>query len=175
MTGPARPVGDSIRLSRSEGDRLLVAEMFLPMPRDQVFAFFQDPWNLERITPPELRFRILTPRPIDLCAGALIDYRLTLWGIPIRWTSMISAWRPPEEFVDEQVRGPYGLWAHRHRFDPVAEGTRAIDEVRYRMPGGVLGDLVHPVVRRQLVRIFEYRRDRVRAILLGPREPHRRA
>ncbi|MCA9729166.1 MAG: SRPBCC family protein, partial [Candidatus Eisenbacteria bacterium] len=124
---------------------VLHRQQLLPAPLEEVFAFFAAAENLERITPPLLQFRVLTPPPIDMRPGALIDYRLKLRGIPLRWRSEITVWDPPHRFVDEQRRGPYRSWIHEHRFEEENGHTRVTDEVRYLAPGG-------PLVHRWLIR-----------------------
>ena len=148
------------------GTYILRATLALPLPRRRVFEFFQDAHNLETITPPELRFRIVTPDPIDIASGTLIDYRISLHGVPMPWRTLIARWEPPDVFVDEQVKGPYALWVHTHTFcDGPDGGTIVGDEVRYRLPFDPLGRVAAPAVRRQVDRIFRFRAARVRALL----------
>ena len=129
----------------------------LRVPRERVFPFFADAANLERITPPELRFRIVTPLPIEMREGALITYRLRLFGIPFAWHTRITTWDPPHAFVDEQIRGPYRQWIHRHTFEASAEGTVMRDTVDYGLPLYPFGEISAPIVAWQVARIFKYR------------------
>src|ERR1051325_3396547 len=99
------------------------SEVWLPRPRDEVFAFFSSPSNLDAITPPWLQFRTITPGPIEMRAGALINHKLRLRGFPMRWRTKIKMWEPPTLFVDEQMRGPYRRWIHEHTFEDRDGGT----------------------------------------------------
>lgn len=130
----------------------------LPGTPEEVFAFFADARNLEAITPPFLRFSAITPGPIEMGAGTLIQYRLRLRGVPLNWLTSIQAWEPPHRFVDVQVRGPYALWHHTHALEAHADGTLMRDVVRYALPLGPLGALAHRLfVGRDVERIFDYR------------------
>jgi ligand-binding SRPBCC domain-containing protein len=135
----------------------------LAQPRPEVFAFFADAANLEAITPPWLRFRILTPQPIAMRPGAPIEYRLRLHGLPIRWKTEITAWEPPFRFVDRQLSGPYRQWVHEHTFEARDGGTLMRDRVDYAVPGWLLEPLIDAwVVGPDVRRIFAYRRERMR-------------
>ena len=143
----------------------LRAEQWFRQSVEELFPFFAEAGNLGRITPPYLGWRILTPQPIEMREGALIDYRIRLRVVPIRWRTRIAEWDPPRAFTDEQVRGPYRWWVHRHIFEPRDGGTLMTDLVRYGVPGGPLAPLVHRLaVRRDLRRIFAYRQDALEEI-----------
>lgn len=138
----------------------LQTSLFVPRPVPEVFAFFADAANLQRITPPWVDFHIETPSPIAMHAGALIDYRLKVHGVPIRWRTGITDWHPPHRFVDTQLKGPYWRWVHTHRFREAPGGTFVEDDVDYAVPGGWLVDRL--MVQRDLRAIFLHRQ---RAIL----------
>jgi ligand-binding SRPBCC domain-containing protein len=148
---------------------LLEREQRIRLPIGEAFAFYGDAINLELITPPWLGFEVITPRPIEMGVGTLIEYRLRLHRVPVRWRTRIEAWEPPHRFVDAQVRGPYSLWEHTHTFEEDGpEATIIRDRVHYSIPFGPLGELADRLlVRRDLKQIFDYRRDAVARELGG--------
>ena len=136
----------------------LKREQFVPRPLEEVFEFFSNARNLQVITPAWLNFQILTPGPIRIAPGTLLDYRLKWHGLPIAWRTEIIAWKPPRSFVDLQVRGPYKLWRHTHSFTEVDGGTKMVDVVDYELPLGILGSIAHSLrVRQDLEGVFDYR------------------
>jgi ligand-binding SRPBCC domain-containing protein len=145
----------------------LEREQLLPRPPDEVFQFYADARNLERITPPLLGFRVVGDEPIEMRPGALIQYRIRLHGIAIDWLTRIEEWEPDVRFVDAQLAGPYALWHHTHTFEARDGGTLIRDVVRWALPLWPFGELALPLVRRDLRRIFDFRRDEV-ARLLAP-------
>jgi ligand-binding SRPBCC domain-containing protein len=154
-------MNSDIQITRSpagSGYRL-EAEQFLPQPRDRIFQLFSDAFQLEKLTPQWLAFSVLTPAPIRIAAGTIIDYRLKLHGIPIRWQSLISSWEPPFRFVDRQTHGPYRRWNHEHVFEDAPGGTLCRDLVDYDVIGG---RPVHALfVRPDLLKIFAFRHDKL--------------
>lgn len=133
-------------------------EMIVNSPVDEVFAFFERPENLAKITPNSLGFDILTPSPVAMGVGTVIDYTIKILGLRRHWTTLITEYDPPHKFVDIQLKGPYTFWHHTHTFEAADRGTRITDEVRYIVPFGPLGRIANAViVRRQLERIFSYR------------------
>ena len=146
----------------------LAASMFLPHSIGKVFEFFADAGNLNAITPAWLQFRILTPLPVVMGQGLLLNYSLLFRGIPMRWQSEITVWEPPNRFVDEQRKGPYRKWVHEHIFREEDTGTEVSDRVNYEVPGG---KLVHRLlVKKNVTEIFRYRQRRLREIFHGNRD-----
>jgi ligand-binding SRPBCC domain-containing protein len=149
-----------LRMGRKDGFFTVETYLFLPHPVKDVFPFFADAGNLGNITPPWLRFEILTPLPIAMCTGTVIEYRLRLHGIAMHWQTEITAWEPPLRFVDEQRRGPYLKWIHEHTFTECPSGCDMRDFVQYAVPGGWLVNRLF--VKRDLYQIFEYRTRKLR-------------
>ena len=140
-------------------------ELWLPLPPEELIPFFADAANLDAITPPWLNFRVVTPPPIEMRQGALIDYRLSVRGIPLRWRTRINLWQPPHRFVDEQIRGPYRQWIHTHTFEARDGGTLARDVVQYAVP---FDFIAHPLfVRRDIEQIFAFRQEALRKRFAG--------
>lgn len=146
-------------------DQTLRATTRIPLPLEPVFAFFSDASNLERITPAFLSFQYITPLPIEMRPGARIEYRIRLFGVPMRWCTHIEVWDPPHRFVDNQEKGPYAKWNHTHSFRVEGDETVMEDTVVYRLPFGALGLVALPLVRRQVKAIFAYREVALRKAL----------
>ena len=146
---------------------LLERRQRVEVSQERAFGVFSDALNLEPLTPPWLHFRLLTPEPIEMRAGTLLDYRLRIRGFPIRWTTRIESWEPPLRFRDIQLRGPYSLWEHTHTFEPDGDDATVMgDTVRYELPLGPLGRLAHAAfVERDLERIFTFRQTKLAALL----------
>jgi ligand-binding SRPBCC domain-containing protein len=133
-------------------------EQLVERPLSEVFALFERPENLALISPPAMEYILFTPRPIEKKVGTLIDFSVRVFGIRMHWTSMITDYLPPYRFVEVQLKGPYTFWHHTHRFDESSRGTLIIDDVRYVLPFGPLGRLVHALfVKRKIEKIFDYR------------------
>lgn len=148
--------------SNDQQTHIFETEIWLPRPLSEVFEFFKHAENLQLLTPAWLRFKILTPQPISLKEGTLIDYSLSLYGIPLRWQTKISQWQPPAQFQDVQLRGPYRRWEHTHTFEEKNGGTLMRDQVKYEVPGGTLAPLMNKLfVSKQISRIFEYRKKKI--------------
>ena len=137
----------------------------LPLPIETVFDFFSKAENLQAITPPELQFKILTPLPITMGQGTLIDYKLKLNGIPFGWRTRITHWDPPYAFADQQLKGPYAIWFHTHTFADEGGRTRMDDEVLYKLPLWPLGEVAYPFVKQKVAGIFQYRRRAIKKLL----------
>ena len=138
----------------------LLSEQFIEQPIDVVFEFFSKPENLEEITPSRLRFTIITPSPIIMEKGSVIDYYIKILGISVHWQTLITSFVPPYRFVDEQIKGPYSLWHHTHTFSEENGGTMIRDEVRYIVPAGFLGQIMNFIwIKKDLDDIFAYRKE----------------
>ena len=153
---------DSMPVSRT---RHLTRSMHIERSLDETFSFFSAAENLGLITPDFLRFQILTPLPIEMRAGALIEYTISLFGVPMRWLTEITVWEPPFRFIDEQRKGPYKQWIHEHRFEPDGAGTNMFDRVDYEVPGGFAEPIAHALfVGPTVERIFDFREEKLRSI-----------
>lgn len=165
MTTTAKPtpryedLDARISIQRQGRYWLLECEQTVTTPLEDLFPFFADAYNLQELTPDLLKFEVLTPKPINMKPGALIDYRLRVRGLPIKWRTEIEVWDPPHRFVDQQLKGPYERWHHTHTFTPTSDGgTLCKDRVEYRPAGGPLAPLVNKFfVQRDVVNIFKYR------------------
>lgn len=147
---------------------ILECEMSAPLSVREAFEIFEDPYNLAKITPPWLNFRITSDGKLEMRRGAEITYRIRWAGIPLSWKTAITEYEPPFFFVDEQARGPYRYWRHRHTFRPTEGGTIVGDRVEYALPFGWLGRIVHALfLRRQLRQIFAYRQKALAALMRG--------
>ena len=126
----------------------------------RAWQFFSTAENLPLITPPWLLFTTAMERPVTIGPDSMLDYTIRWLGVPIKWRTRIIDWSPPRQFIDLQVRGPYALWHHQHRFEPSpAGGTVCFDRVIYQLPVPLVRRAVHAlVVRRQLLEIFRFRR-----------------
>lgn len=137
---------------------VVAAQVILPYSRDQVFEFFSKAENLELITPSWLKFNIMTPTPVEMFNGQLIDYKLKLFGLPFKWKTEITVWDPPNRFIDTQLKGPYVSWVHEHRFVEQGEKTVVYDKVEYKVPGWILSPIINKLfVRSNVEQIFKYR------------------
>lgn len=136
----------------------LYSEIEVDTPLETVFSFFDKAQNLETMTPKNLSFKIMTPGDVPMAHGTVIDYVVSIMGIPQRWTSVIQKYNPPNYFVDTQIKGPYSFWYHEHQFLKIGQKTSIIDHVHYAVPFGVLGRLAHWLfIKRQLKGIFSHR------------------
>ena len=157
---------------------VFIKQQTIARPIEDVFNFFKQPDNLEKITPSSVGFTILTPRPIKMQIGTVLDYTIRLLGLPVRWTTLISAYDPPHRFIDVALRGPYSFWHHTHTFEESDEGTIMTDKVHYALPFGIFGRLAHFLwVKRQLKYIFDYRMKIISDLMenadaIGPEDMH---
>ena len=144
----------------------LRCEMLTESSLEHTFAIFEDPYNLAKLTPRSLNFQVTSTDRVEMHKGAEIDYTIRWLGLPLHWKTIILEYEPPFRFIDKQTKGPYARWIHRHTFESTEQGTRISDHVEYALPFGPLGRLVHFLsVRRQLLRIFNYRQEQLGRML----------
>jgi ligand-binding SRPBCC domain-containing protein len=157
--------------SHPAGDlHMIRMETIVPLPLDETFAFFADAANLERLTPPWINFTIRTPLPIEMREGTTIDYRISLYGLPIPWRTRIDVWEPGVRFVDRQIAGPYRWWRHEHLFESHPSGTRVIDRVEYAPRAAAIS---RRLVKRDVERIFGFRQRVLARLPLADPSHHR--
>lgn len=150
-------------------ERVFEITQFIPKTPDELFPFFSDAKNLERITPPWLNFKIRSQSTGAIQKGSLFEYSLKIHGVPVFWRTLIESWDEPRMFVDTQLKGPYTLWHHTHLFEPAEGGTKMIDRVRYIVPLGPIGDLLAILwVSKDVQKIFEYRKKMIAEIFSCP-------
>ncbi len=146
--------------------RSLTAQTRLERPLEEVFEFFSKAENLNEVTPAALRFQFLTPLPIIMHAGQVIDYRIRLSGIPFNWKTLVTDWEPPFRFVDQQIKGPYIMWRHEHIFIAEGQNTLMTDNVHWASPGGIFEPLINALIVENKVRdIFKFREERFKQLL----------
>jgi ligand-binding SRPBCC domain-containing protein len=146
-------------------DNFLLSRQFIPLPRETVFSFFSKAENLEILTPPWLKFKIMNQSTPEIRKGTLINYKLRIHGAPVRWRTLIGEWKPNESFVDTQLKGPYKKWYHVHRFENVPGGTLITDDVTYEIPGWIFGKLILPWIKRGVSTIFAYRQEMIQKLV----------
>lgn len=133
---------------------------------ENVFNFFSKPINLAKITPKRLGFRIITPLPIEMKSGTIIDYYIKIFSLPIRWRTIITNYEYPSQFIDQQLKGPYSFWHHTHTFEETENGTIIKDQIRYVVPFGLLGRILNYLwIKRDLKNIFEYRKEKIKELI----------
>ena len=132
----------------------------LPITPKRAWDFLSEPKNLKRITPDYMGFEIVSGLSDRMFAGQIIQYIVTpIFGIPTRWVTEITHVDEGNYFVDEQRFGPYDLWHHKHFIKPIKNGVEMLDVIDYKIPLGILGQIVHPIiVAPKLKEIFEYRK-----------------
>lgn len=151
--------------AQSKGEEVFIAKQFIAKKKEEIFPFFSDAGNLEEITPEILSFKVTEVSTPKIQEGTLINYKLKIHGIPIRWQTHIDEWNPPVKFVDTALKGPYSLWHHTHTFEDLGEGTLMVDRIRYALPVGYLGWIVaNWTVKKDIQKIFEFRRQKISEI-----------